>query len=226
MAKRRKPLNDPGDQVSPGSAPTVTPTRSVFTNSIGRKFSVWGISPFTLDQIRIDLIERWRLDGHPYPTSPPDVPTYDVETVGGGKETFPLDEAGLDTDEEKGKWSVYQFALGEYNKTLKTFENEYNTELSKELFQSVDVDPSQDKEWVDRCEYRKTILPVNRFELKELYVKTWVIRSVGDIPKLMSSILVTSELATEEAIQSVEDSFRSQLSSALRGASSVKTASD
>jgi hypothetical protein len=213
MAKRARPRVL---AKSNGAAPKM-PARSIFTNSAGQSFPIVGISPFMLDQIRIDLTERWRIAGHPLPSMPPAVPTYEAEIAGGGKEIYPLDAEGIETDEEKAKWAAYQLDLAIYKAVLTDFETECNTELSKEIFQSVDVDPAQDKEWIERCEYRKTLLPSNRFELRELYVKTWVVRAVSDIPHLMTSVLVTSELANEEAIKTVEDSFRRQLSAALGG---------
>ena len=195
-----------------------TPARSVFVNSAGRSYPITGISPFTLDQIKIDLAERWRLDGHPLLSSPPPVPTYEIETVGGGKETFEMDKESLETEEEKIKWNLYQAELKFYQGVLASFESEYNQQLSKESFPAVDVDPKVDKEWIAWCQYREMSLPEHRFELKELYVKTQVVRSVSDIPRLMSAVMITSELATEEATKTVEASFQRQLSAALKPA--------
>lgn len=136
-----------------------------------------------------------------------DAPTYEVETAGGGKQTFFHDEKTLETDEQKEAWKNYQEDSARMSAEIVRVRNEI-------LFDSILVGLPSDSTWETRQRKRYITVPDDPDEKRRHYIQTEILRTVNDVYGITEKIMVAtlSGAVPEEAIQAASATFRSSKS--------------
>jgi len=166
--------------------------KDIFVTSTGFEIELLPIPPFEIQAVADALKER-----HPVPP----IPTYEVETVGGGKELHQHTEDTLITPEDKARWK-------EYADKKKTTETAINLAMNDYLFMAGTRYEITDSEgaWIKLQKRFGIAIPDEHYDLKLHYLKTRLL-SADDInellPRLMSKTGVDSKM-----VETAKNSFR------------------
>lgn len=143
--------------------------KSIYTTGTGAKFSLSPLPPYQIEHYRLSFIEQYEAD-NPRPVKP----TYEVETVGGGKELHEHDKTTAVTDEDKAALKAYE----DYEKSLDNFVNQKLLDVM--IVESVDASPNADELWLSKKKFFGVRLPADPVELKLHYVREHMIMNEED----------------------------------------------
>lgn len=175
----------------------------IFTTTAGIEIPIQPISLLDL-QLAQDAIEKEFLDNN----EPIEPPTYEVETFGGGEEINTYTELTIvdAPEEDKEKWRLHLEALDRMGE-------EIQKRTGIIYLDGITYDLPEDDSWIAR---RKKLLnediPDDPDELKLHYVNNVLLKTPADKSGLMLEIQKLSMTGVnEEAIQAMEELFRSQV---------------
>lgn len=173
--------------------------KNEFTNSRGFTVKIQAIT-WLLSEIEKSHAEVYEAETGKKPPTPP---TYQVEILGGAKETHAHDATTLVTDADKLAWAVYESALGEYN-------NFTGERVSRLVLSEGVIIGEVPEAWKKRMAFLKIPLPDDPDELKLLYTKTTVTPEPNDIMGLLTAVMGLSGVPAE-ALSIAEDMFRREV---------------
>lgn len=172
-------------------------TSKVFVNSKGFKVVLHGIPPLEVPLLYNSVRQ-------------PDIPTYTIETAGGGSETHKHEvdpSKGINTlvtDEDKENWARY---LDEKQQV----DNELADRIATAaLIDGIDIDQDALKAEYPRWEKRMLMkglkVPEDAEEKELLFKRTFVIASTTDLKNLVSDVMELTGVS-QELIDSTKASF-------------------
>jgi len=163
---------------------------------------------------------------------PPEVPTYTIASPIGGKEERPYDQEAVDDpktpEEDRTKWELYQFALGQYGLEVQRITNQRNEMRGRFMaLRGVKVRglPDDLEAWAQE----QTLLYGFEFEDRDLpheaalrlaFIDNEVIHTQDDGAKITAGIMRASGL-DQEALDSVEATFLDSMGQRGNGANSA-----
>lgn len=162
-----------------------------------------------VSQFKLDTLRTTKSEVQP--------PTYEVEVVGGEKQTYALDEKIAENKGRLDEWQAFVKAKKEQDAAYsKKF-----TELI--IWDGIGVEvPGPDSEWQKNCDYFGIKIPENPIERKLFYVYNEVLVSPGDIGELIAEVFTVSQV-NEEAVQNLRDNFRAGIQRETNRALSKKS---
>lgn len=165
--------------------------KDIFTTQGGAEIELIAIPPFEIQMVADALKER-----HPIPS----VPTYEVETVGGGKE-FHAHTADTATEPvDRAKWE-------EYIKIKTISESAINQGMNDYLFMAGTRSAvSNDDGWQKLQKRFGVVIPDDPDELRLHYLKTRLL-SPDDITELLPRLMAKTG-ADPKLVESAKNSFR------------------
>jgi hypothetical protein len=130
-------------------------------------------------------------------------PTYEIEIVGGAKQTLPMDEKVAESKGRMDEWNAYL--------TEKKIADEWNTKKFLEfmVWEGVSVEvPDKDSDWQKQCEHFGMDVPEEPISRKLFYVYNEMLATKEDLGNLVADIMSVSKIS-EEAVTKLRDTFRS-----------------
>lgn len=184
---------------------TAVKSTGTFKNSNGEEFLIRGVSPLTMEKIKDAVNAEFNV---------PEIPTYEVETATGEKETHQHDKTTLTVEGNPEQTLINKTKWAEHEKILAKAEAEFQIRLMRVVLLSVKVSPTQ--EWRDEMAFLGIKLPViNSPEERYLYIETRVIQSAEDLTKLMTCVFRTAGMISKEAISEVDATFQRSMEEAF-----------
>jgi hypothetical protein len=180
-----------------------------YTTATGRVITFEPISVVALEKAELGLQNKYRRDGKPI-----DPPTYDVEIVGGGKQTFIHDvESVKGNPEWEAQWQAHLTALQELNTETNKIRNEM-------VFDAIQIDPAEMEGWQEKQVRWNIEIPSDPLELKIHYIQTVVLKSVKDVYGIVNMVMALSMegVISQEEIEAASKSFRDSMVAAKREA--------
>lgn len=165
----------------------------IFTAEDGTEIELLAIRPFEMAMISDALRKKYPI---------PAVPTYEVETIGGGKELREHDETTVTTDEEKAAWKRYVATKAEAEGKINQEMNDYI--LAAGTHTRITVDP--DAPWTKIQRKFGITIPDDPEDLRVHYLKTRVL-NVDDINELLSRIMAKTGIKSD-MVETAKNSFR------------------
>lgn len=165
----------------------------IFTAEDGTEIELLAIRPFEMAMISDALRKKYPI---------PAVPTYEVETIGGGKELREHDETTVTTDEEKAAWKRYVATKTEAEGKINQEMNDYI--LAAGTHTHIAVDP--DAPWTKIQRKFGIAIPDDPEDLRVHYLKTRVL-NVDDINELLSRIMAKTGIKAD-MVETAKNSFR------------------
>jgi len=165
-----------------------------WTSSNGTVVTIRPVSQFKLDNLRSSKKEI-------------PVPTYQVTTVAGDTQEFPLDEEIAKNKDRLPEWQKY---VTEKNQNEAIYAKKYFSLL---VWDGTDIEPTE--KWLTEAEYFGT-LPQGETELqtaikrKVQYIYDEVMMTAEDMNNLMAEILLISKIS-QEVVDNLRASFRSRV---------------
>lgn len=180
----------------------------IYITLSGLEVPIKPISPTKLMKAEIGVEKTFKDRGEPI-----DTPTYDVETAGGGKETFDLDEDSIlipDDEEETTKrqadWDAHQDAL----KRLKKEQYDVTRTI---VLKAIDLQLPEDETWIKEQKELYIEVPDKPHERWYHWLETEILHPT-DIINLIAQILVLSAtgIMPEEDVDAAVALFRRDVS--------------
>jgi len=183
---------------------------SVFVNSAGETYMIHGLSPMLPEKLLGAVRAEFEQDGRKLP----EVPTYEIETAAGDKETHQHDATTLVVPGNDELTKANQEAWREYVRASSALNEEYNTRLMRAVLMAVDAKPTQ--AWRDEMKFLGVVSPPeNSPAEKYSFVETHVIQSPADLSKLMTSVMRMAGIISEAAVAEVDATFQRILETAF-----------
>lgn len=169
--------------------------KDIFVTSTGVEIELVSIPPFEIQAIADALKDK-----HPIPP----VPTYEVETVGGGKELHLHTADTLTTPEDKARWE-------EYSSKRQLAENAINLGMNDYLFMAGTryETGSDDGAWMKLQKKFGVKIPDDPDDLKLHYLKTRLL-SPDDISELLPRLMRKTGV-DPKLVETAKNSFRRQV---------------
>jgi hypothetical protein len=183
----------------------IKPDRLVFYTSAGLEVEFEPVSPIVLEESEAGLLSEYKERGEPI-----DIPTYTVETAGGGSQVFEHDEKSLQTDEDKAKWKAYVDA----NQRLLAEQSQLRLEI---VLSSLKIQLPEDNTWERKFKKWHVKVPEDPDEKLMFYIQREILKTPEDLFTAMTQVISTSMKGTvsEEAIEAASKSFRDSIQKAL-----------
>lgn len=173
-------------------------TPKVFVTSMGIEVPLRAISPLLMQRVHSSV---------PLPQPP----TYEVEIVGGAKQTFYHDEESVAEDPEaKRLWDQYKDDLAE----ARALRN--NRALRVMLYKGTAMQLPEDDDWIDEHKFLGLDVPDDPRELYQYYLETEVLGSPQDVERLMNAISELMGVKTED-VNAAMESFRDPMGEGRNG---------
>ena len=167
----------------------------------GKTIKIKPVSMTTINQIDVSLEEKYRRDGEPI-----EVPTRDVEVLGGGIEKHQLTADNLRNDDERERWNAHIEALNRLRKDQFTRRGLYLLKEGMEF----DFDPNG--EWVKRYEEYGLTIPESDIDRLQFYFQNEIARSQAEQAELVQEIMrLSMEGIDQQLLRAVEKSFRDRI---------------
>lgn len=135
----------------------------------------------------------------------PVAPTYETRTATGKIEKLPLDEASIQTKEDKDRWE-------RYNEQMQQMRIAQNEKMERVLFglgvEQFTIPDDIMEEWQLELQVLGIYLPENPVEQRILFLSTWL--SLEDKTNLIKAIMSLSGVG-EATIAEAEKTFRPEL---------------
>ncbi len=177
--------------------------KNVFTALSGMEIPIKPISPTKLMKAEMGVEKAFKKRNEPI-----DVPTYKIETVGGGYESYDLDEDSItapDDEKETAKrqadWDAHQDAL----KRLR----EAQFEVTKKIvLNSIDLKLPEDESWIEEQEELYIEVPKDKRERWNHWLETEILHPT-DVTGLIAQILYLSAsgILPEEEVKAAVSLF-------------------
>jgi len=167
-----------------------------YTTATGVTVTVKAATPYRLQKIAPSLEAEWTRQHKALPT----VPTYKVQTAGGGEEEHEHNLTTLTKDEDRIAWNAYQSLLSEFWLEVT------RRQLRLVMATCVDFDMPANDEWVRRQALLSIEVPEGEYERRLHYLETEVIGSQFDIDTIWELAQVASGV-TKAAQSAAEKSF-------------------
>lgn len=162
--------------------------KKTFVSSRGFTLNLKPVSPHKLDAVRTSMDAI-------------DVPTYEINSVG-GIENHPLTAEIAKEKDRLLDWNTYLLKKQEYDKEM----NKRMSELM--VWDGVDIEvPDENSDWHKQCTRLHIKVPTDPIDRKMLYVYGEFVGTPEDMFNLISQVLSVST-QNEEVIQRMRDSFR------------------
>lgn len=142
----------------------------------------------------------------------PPAPTYTVELAGGGTETHVHDETTLETEEDRAAWTAYKTAVAKH--TADVFQAQMRLCLLRGI-KVLNEDPHAVAAWVTEQELIGFTIPTEPSARRLHWLETEVVNNGEDFIQILAGVSRASGIA-EEAVSSLESSFRSALGRSQR----------
>jgi len=182
--------------------------KNVFVTKDGHRIPLRRVAPILIEKVRQGVVL-------------PSPPTYEVEVVGGDKETHLHDATTLETDEDRAAWAAYEKAQSEAN-------GQMMERILRLLFVRAtgDVLPA-DNSWAVEQAYLGIDVPVEPLDRKVHFIQTELLTHAEDISDFMVAAMGLIGVG-EEVIQAAEATFRPALRQGWEdaGADSPEPAAD
>lgn len=212
MAKgyKKNPVRIPVIQKGTNGNGSKSPDSLFFWNSAGKKVYFMPVSTVVLELIVDGTTQSYKERGEPV-----DVPTYQVEAVGGVMQTFKHDETTLRTEEQKKAWAAYKEAT--YR-----LEAEINAKRTEACLLCIQADPEEDRSWRARQIRLGIKIPEptedNPDALFLHYVETEVLKTAEDIMTAVGEIVAAGMrgVIPQDRIDAAKSSFRGVLANVER----------
>lgn len=147
------------------------------------------VSQFKIDTLRSSKVE-------PLP------PTYEVKTVTGDVQVFPLDETIATNKDRLPEWNSY---LSEKKKLEAEYAKKF---LELMIWEGTEVTvPDIESEWQKSNDYFGIVIPDNIVARKMFYVTNEILATQEDVGNLLAEILTVSKI-DEEVVDKLRASFR------------------
>lgn len=169
-------------------------SKQIFTNSRGATVKIQPVNPWLMAELE-------RTNAQAYGKPAPLPPTYEVNLLGGAKETHAHDETTLATDDDRAAWQAYSVVRGAWDGFIG--ERMARMILSEGIV--IDAIPAA---WEKRMKFLGIPVPPDDDEKKLLYAKSEIVPTSGDMVALMSAIMTLSGVSAE-ALTTAEATFRS-----------------
>lgn len=166
----------------------------IFTAEDGTEIELLAIRPFEMAMITEALRKKYPI---------PAVPTYEVETIGGGKELREHDETTATDDADKAMWKRYLATKAEAEGKINQEMNDYI--LAAGTHTKFSVDP--DAPWTKIQRKFGIVIPDDPEDLRVHYLKTRVL-NVDDINELLTRIMAKTGIKAD-MVETAKNSFRS-----------------
>ena len=173
-----------------------------FVTREGRKLKLRPVSQLLLTSMREKMRREWCGRGEPL-----DPPTYEVVTVAGDKEVFPLtkDVADNGTPEEKASWAAHLFAL-------ERFERAHEKAFLAVILE-LGIEPDKgfsDPSWIKTAQRLGADVPEEEGERRAFYLATVALVDPDDIADALMQISLISQAPglDGEAVDSALKLFR------------------
>lgn len=161
----------------------------VFVTSMGVEVPLRPISPLLMQRVHASV---------PLPQPP----TYEVEIVGGAKQTFYHDEESVAEDPEaKRLWNQYQDDLAEARALRNT------RALRVMLYKGTAMQMPEGDDWIEEHRFLGLDVPDDARELYQYYMETEVLGTAEDVQGLMAAISELMGVKAED-VNAAIDSFR------------------
>lgn len=180
---------------------------TTYTTQDGKTLELRPISLLEIEKVREGIKLEYKRRGEPI-----EIPTYTVETVGGGKSVNLLTFDMLETDDpaetlrRKIAWDAYLGANDRMN-------NELGKIITDIVMGGIVCEYPSD-EWIEQKRKRYIQIPETKEEILTLYKRLEVVKSLEDITKIREKIIKLSLPRTPEhsAVKAAEDTFQGSLS--------------
>lgn len=191
--------------------------RGQFETARGITLDIVGVPMWLLQKLESNLRAEWTSGEFARPLTPP---TYEVETVGGGKETHEYDAEALKTapDEDKAAYAEFLASVAAFNEELRD-------RTLRIVFTYGIVTRAAGDEWAAR--QRKLFVPVpeDADERHIHWVQTEVLTSPAEAFELMNAVMKLSGVP-EEALQAATAAFQREMGYASEGDSAGENADE
>lgn len=186
-----------------------------WTSTKGKTVHLTGIDPLIIDVIRASV--SW-----------PEEPTYEINTelVKGEVHTLTWDVANEEAAEGDPELAVeYKRQLDEYTRLLKTANTEFNTKLTKAVFDGgvIFIDETDD-EWADMQEFLGIGASKNKKQRKYDRVVSTVIGCDEDLYDILQIVMEMTGVP-RDALAEARDSFRGNAETSRQADSAGETES-
>ena len=172
-----------------------------FTTVDGRVVTIHPVSNYLIQKLAGAVESRLRQEGAPI-----DPPTYTVTPASGAVETFPHDEASLQTDEDRAAWAAHIAATEKLQRERERITTRLFLLRGLEIG---DVPP----EWSEDMGHLGIEVPKDPDDLKLEYIQTEVMRTPEDVIRATMAIMRLSAAgAPQEEIEAAEAAFRRSIS--------------
>jgi hypothetical protein len=186
-------------------AKTTDPTKNFgsFTNAAGEVYTIHGLSPLLPAQLMGAAKAEFEKSGEILP----EIPTYEVTTIGGEKEIHQHDSTTLVVEGDEAQTKANQKAWLDYTKAYVKLNNAYNLRVMHAAFLAVEVEPTQ--AWRDEMKFiGAEIHAEGSVEERYAFVETHVIQCPADLSKLTLMVFRMSGIIPEEATAEVDATFQ------------------
>lgn len=167
-----------------------------FINSNGKAYKVKALPPLQDAIITLKAREKWLAENGDLPP----IPTYQITTASGKVEIYEHDDNTEKTTEEEIAWL-------EYKRKKEDLDYAIFLTRAKQAKLCIDVNPLDDKEWVERMRFLGVELPESKPELLELYADTEVITNANELMLLVLTAAANAGTVEEEVIKELEGRF-------------------
>ncbi len=165
----------------------------IFTAENGTAIELLAIRPFEMAMVTEALRKKYPI---------PAIPTYEVETIGGGKELREHDETTATDDADKALWKRYLANKAEAEGKINQEMNDYILAAGTHTQFTVDLDAP----WTKIQRKFGVIIPDDPEDLRVHYLKTRVL-NVDDINELLTRIMSKTGIKAD-MVETAKDSFR------------------
>ena len=198
MAKKSKPKTEPIDNI-------------LITDS-GDSIRIKPISMYEMELAEQGITQEFKDRGEQL-----EIPTYTVEMVGGGEQTYEHDSESLVVSDDEEKTKENQKIWADYEDANNRLNNELGALREEMIFvDGIDADPAGDKMWIATCKRRHIKIPKDLVEQKLLYVRTKVLKTPMDIVNAIQTVMTVSmgSIVPEEVKSAVAATFQSAIQEA------------
>lgn len=132
---------------------------------------------------------------------PATMPTYDVELMGGGFQTFEHDDRSVETDQDRAALQAYKDAMQKRTAYI----NEKMMQFY--LITGTDITLPEDRAWEKRQEFFGIEIPSDANEKMYHYITTELLMNASDLMALVDKIMQASGI-DEDTLAAARETFR------------------
>lgn len=172
-----------------------------FKLSSGSKIKIKPISPHMIARLTPTVYKEMGIE----------IPTYEVTTVGGGKQQFPHNETTLEVEGDSEQTEANIQLWDEYKQSLILAHLEINSRFTELLMRrGVDVEVPEDDSWLADHRELGIEIPEDPMQLKIMYIQDELIQTKSDWMRLIDAIMALSDIS-EEDVAAAAESFPDQM---------------